>query len=97
MEPIDVQHDEGRQRFEAGAAHVVYRLEGKRLIIEHTEVPPTLRNRGIAAALIRAALTEADRRSWKVVPQCSYAAAYIERHPEFHSLLTHAKQNHSKT
>lgn len=90
MDSRQIQHDESRQRFEAGPAHLSYRRENGRMIIEHTYVPPPLRGRGIAGALAQAALDEARRRDWKVVPQCSYLAAYIARHGEFADLVEQA-------
>lgn len=96
MESIDINHNENEQRFEKGAAFVVYHLKGQHMIIEHTEVPVTMRNQRIAGALIRAALREAARQNWTVEPQCSYAANFIERHREFHPLLKHAPKNPSR-
>ncbi|MFQ6712235.1 N-acetyltransferase, partial [Bordetella pertussis] len=32
------------------------------------------------------ALDTARQRGWKVVPQCSYAAVYLKRHPEYQDL-----------
>ena len=87
MEEQNINHDPQRRRFEAGPAHLSYRCEGERIVIDHTYVPPPLRGRGLAAALTRAALVEARRRGWKVVPKCSYAAAFIERHQEFADLI----------
>ncbi|HTL66528.1 MAG TPA: GNAT family N-acetyltransferase [Lacunisphaera sp.] len=57
------------------------------MILTHTLVPPELRGRGVAEALVRAALAEARARGWRVVPQCSYVAKFIERHAEFQDLL----------
>ena len=64
-----------------------YRLFGKVLMLVHTGVPSALRGRGIAAALVRAALDHARAKGLKVRPDCSYAATYIERHPETQDLL----------
>ena len=57
------------------------------MIITHTEVPSVLAGQGIAAALTQAALDTARARHWRVSPECSYAAAYIQRHPQYQDLL----------
>jgi uncharacterized protein len=53
----------------------------------HTEVPPALTGRGIAAQLVRAALEYARVSGLKVQPACSYVRTYMRRHPDTHSLL----------
>jgi N-acetylglutamate synthase-like GNAT family acetyltransferase len=50
--------------------------------IVHTGVPPAIAGRGIAADLMRAALAAAAEAKWQVNPVCSYAAAYLRRHPD---------------
>jgi uncharacterized protein len=47
----------------------------------HTEVPPPLQGRGLAAALVREALAWAAAQGLLVRPLCSYVAAYLRRHP----------------
>jgi len=87
----DIIHHEPQCRFE----HIVdghvceldYQLDGQRMSILHTVVPPEAGGRGIAALLTRAALDMARSRGWRVQPVCSYAATYIERHPEYADLL----------
>ena len=64
-----------------------YTLRDGVMVITHTEVPPAIGGRGVAAALTRTALATARREGWKVLPACSYAAAFIRRHPEFSDLL----------
>jgi predicted GNAT family acetyltransferase len=64
-----------------------YRVTEGVMTFTHTEVPPQFRNRGIASQLVRGALEVARTRRLKVVPRCSFVAAYIARHPEFHDLL----------
>ncbi|HEY8710638.1 MAG TPA: GNAT family N-acetyltransferase [Burkholderiaceae bacterium] len=66
---------------------VDYELDGGVMTITHTEVPPALEGRGIAAALIRAALAHARESDLKVRPLCSYARVYMQRHPETATLL----------
>ena len=48
-----------------------------------TFVPPELRGKNVAAVLTRFALEDARAQGRTVVPQCSYAAAYLERNPEY--------------
>nr|WP_272873718.1 GNAT family N-acetyltransferase [Candidatus Accumulibacter phosphatis] len=89
---LAVTHNLARQRFEAQAgesasAFLSYRVEGERVILEHTFVPDALRGQGIAADLVRVALDEARQRHWKIVPRCSYVASFIECHPECADLV----------
>jgi predicted GNAT family acetyltransferase len=50
--------------------------------ILHTEVDPALEGRGVAGALVRAALDYARTHGLKVEAECSYTRSYMERHPE---------------
>ncbi len=89
MSPV-VTHERDAQRFTArveGAVSVLeYGLVDGVMTIEHTGVPPAWRGHGIAAALVQNALATARGAGWKVVPACSYAAAWMRRHPEFDDL-----------
>lgn len=64
-----------------------YRLAGSTMTLFHTEVPPSLAGRGIAAALVAAALAHARQQGRRVRPTCSYVASYMQRHPETLDLL----------
>jgi predicted GNAT family acetyltransferase len=50
--------------------------------ITHTRVPPAIGGRGVAAELMRAALSAAGDAGWSVHPVCSYAVAYMAKHPQ---------------
>lgn len=88
---IDVHDNPDAGQFEATIdgmlALAAYRLEGDRISFTHTEVPAALGGRGIGSALIGAALAAARERGLKVVPQCTFVAAYMERRPETQDLL----------
>jgi predicted GNAT family acetyltransferase len=88
---LEIRHDAALGRFVVtlgGRASVAdYQRAGDTLQLVHTEVPRELRGRGIAAALVAAALTYAGDHGLTVVPLCSYARAYIRRHPETRRLL----------
>jgi predicted GNAT family acetyltransferase len=89
--PAEVRHDAPRNRFsvelEGHESVIEYRPVDGGIAITHTFVPPKLRGRGIAELLARAALDYARSRNFRVVPQCSYVARFIERHREFQDLV----------
>ncbi|MBI3384154.1 MAG: N-acetyltransferase [Aquabacterium sp.] len=64
-----------------------YLLDGHIVRMTHTGVPAQLEGRGIAAALVKAALTWARAQGHQVEPICSYVRIYIKRHPEWQDLL----------
>jgi uncharacterized protein len=86
-----VVHDAARNRFEvrigAELCHLDYRLADGTLTILHTEVPPSLGGRGIAGGLVAAAIEYARANHLRVRPSCSYARAWMERHPQSQDLL----------
>ena len=88
---IEVHDNPAEGRFETSVdgttAFAEYRLDGDRIAFTHTIVPPALEGRGVGSALVRAALDAARERGLKVVPRCSFVAAYMRRHPETLDLL----------
>ncbi len=68
-----------------------YRLDitpqGRVMRMTHTGVPPALEGRGIAAALVAAALAHARANGFEVDPQCSYVRRYMQRHADTQALL----------
>lgn len=81
-----IRHDRRRGVFEVEVeghgAQLAYRLEDGVMAILSTRVPPPVGGRGIAGRLVDAALQHARVEGLKVDPRCSYASAYIDRHPE---------------
>ena len=94
----EIHHEAGAARFVVrtpeGLALCSYRREpgvaGEVLVLHHTEVPVALEGRGLAAALVAAALAWARQEGLRVRPVCSYVAAYMRRHPETLDLLADA-------
>ncbi|WP_233841926.1 GNAT family N-acetyltransferase [Dyella sp. 2HG41-7] len=87
---LDIRHNTSSHRFETTVDGFVceldYSLQGKVMSITHTGVPEEVGGRGIAGELVRTAMETARSHGWKVVPACSYAQAWMERHPEFADL-----------
>ncbi len=63
-------------------AELVYRLNGQRLVLVHTEVPDALEGHGLGGRLVRAALDRAEAEDLTLVPQCPFARSWLERHPD---------------
>jgi predicted GNAT family acetyltransferase len=78
-------------RFETTEDNVLsvldYELADNVMTITHTGVPDAVGGRGIAADLTRFALDTARANGWAVRPQCTYAQAYIRRHPDYADLV----------
>ncbi len=87
----EVRHNADEQRFEARVqgwlCRCDYRMHDGVMHLVHTEVPPLLEGRGIAAQLVKAALDHAQAQGLKIKPRCSYVSVYLRRHPERLSLL----------
>ncbi|MEJ0006736.1 MAG: GNAT family N-acetyltransferase [Steroidobacteraceae bacterium] len=88
---IVVTHNQAASRFEAQVsgqlALAEYCLAPGTVTFTHTRVPEQLSGRGIATQLIKAGLAMARERGLQVIPQCTFVAAYIEKHPEVQDLL----------
>lgn len=86
-----IEHDRANRRFVARVdgveAHLEYDLDGATMTITHTIVPEAIGGRGIASHLVGAAFAAAREQGWKVRPQCSYAAAWAQKHPDAADLL----------
>ena len=55
--------------------------------INHTFVDDSLRGQGIAGQLVEAAAVKAEKENKKIIPTCSYAIHWFEKHQEYASLL----------
>jgi uncharacterized membrane protein YoaK (UPF0700 family)/predicted GNAT family acetyltransferase len=79
-----VTDNQAESRFELLAdghlAELDYRLNGKRLVLIHTETPVELEGRGIGGRLVAAAVDRAQREGLTVVPLCPFARGWLERH-----------------
>jgi predicted GNAT family acetyltransferase len=90
MEEIQITHNPGEKRFETyidgKLSKLDYIQDGKNFVITHVGVDPALRGQGVAGKIVEAGLEYARENSFRVIPMCSYAAAYIRKHPEYAEL-----------
>lgn len=87
---MTVRHNPAHSRYELDTEHgiavAVYSVQGDQAIFTHTEVPSAEEGKGIATRLVRAALDDTRQRGLKIVPACSFVAAFMRRHPEYASV-----------
>lgn len=63
-------------------AELVYRINGDRIVLIHTEVPEELSGQGVGGQLVAAAARRAARDGLTLVPLCPYARHWLETHPD---------------
>jgi uncharacterized protein len=95
LDELHVSHDLTAQRFDLSldgqTALLSYSRATGVISLDHTYVPPPIEGRGVAAKLTRAALDFARAEKLRVVPACSYVAAYLRKHPEDQDLVAPTK------
>jgi predicted GNAT family acetyltransferase len=89
-------HNETGHQFEFGidgqTAFVEYFTEGKKIYLTHTEVPEAIQGQGIGTELVKQTLRYIKKHHWILVPQCAFVSAYVDNHPEWHSILSEGYQ-----
>jgi predicted GNAT family acetyltransferase len=82
----ELRDDVARRRLEMDVQSQVvfadYRRDGRRLFIDHVEAPAGLRGSGAAGRFMEVLTDHARREGLTLTPICSYAAHWLQRHPE---------------
>ena len=89
---LTILDDEAAKRYEARedgdlAGFIDYVVRRDRIALIHTETLAPHQGRGIGERLVRYALEDARRRHLRVVAECPYVRAFVERHPETHDIV----------
>ena len=86
-----VHNNAAQQRFELTVdghlAAAYYRLADGVITFVHTEVPEALAGRGVGSKLVKGALEQVRTEGLKVVAQCPFVKAYIDKHADYADLL----------
>ena len=92
LDDVVVTHNEEAHRFEATVdglrALITYRRFPDRLVLPHTEVPPTLEGKGLGTKLAGTALDFARANHLRVVPLCPFVSSFIRKHREYQDLVS---------
>ena len=87
----DIVNNRERHRYELAVdghiAATYYAIADGVITFIHTEVPPELGGKGIASKLIRGALDQVRAEDLKVIAQCPFVKAFIDKHADYQDLL----------
>jgi uncharacterized protein len=87
----DVVNNPAEHRYElAVEGHIAatyYKIDGGVITFIHTEVPSELGGKGIGSKLIRGALDQVRADGLKVIAQCPFVKAFIEKNSDYQDLL----------
>ena len=90
LEKLEVTHNQANRMFEVWIdgrlSKLDYIQDEKNFVITHVGVYPEHRGQGVAGKIVEAGLQYAKENSLRVIPMCSYAAAYIRRNPQYAEL-----------
>lgn len=68
--------------------YITYKVRSENTIeIDHTVVHDEYAGQGLASKLVRSVVDEARKEGWKIIPTCSYAEAWFQKHEEEKDLL----------
>ena len=85
-----VSNNPAQQRYELEVdghiAATYYKTADGVITFVHTEVPPELGGKGIGSRLIKGALEQVRSDGLKVIAECPFVNAYIEKHSEYSDL-----------
>lgn len=88
---LSIRDEPERERLVADVdgdeAELIYGVRVDAFVIIHVGTPRHLEGRGIGGSLVRAGVGYARERDLAVVPQCPFAAAWLERNPDVASTV----------
>ena len=87
----EVVNNKPHHRFEltieGHLAATYYKIDNGVITFIHTEVPPELGGKGVGSKLVKGALDQVRSEGMKVVAECPFVKAYIDKHGEYADLL----------
>jgi predicted GNAT family acetyltransferase len=87
----EVINDPSQHRYQltvdGHVAATYYEIAGGVITFVHTEVPPELGGQGIGSKLIKGALDQVRADGLRVVAQCPFVKAFIDKNAAYRDLL----------
>jgi quinol monooxygenase YgiN/predicted GNAT family acetyltransferase len=90
--PVQVRENTESQTYDALigddiAGTLLYEHEGPRLVLTHTAVQPRYQHKGVATALVAAALDDIRSKGIKITILCPQVKSFIQDHPDYADLV----------
>jgi uncharacterized protein len=87
LEDLQIVHNPTENRFEVFIDGLLSKLDyivnDDTIVMTHVGVHPEHRGSGLAGKITQVALEYAKEKHLRVMPMCSYVAAYIRRNPHY--------------
>ena len=87
----EIVNNRAHHRFELTVegylAATYYKIADGVITFIHTDVPAELGGKGVGLRLVKGALDQVRADGLKVIAQCPFVKAYIDKHPEYADLL----------
>lgn len=69
-------------------AEMTYFMSGNNsIVVDHTHVSEELNGQGIGKLLLKELVDWARNENLKIIPQCPYAKAQMEKNEEYHDMI----------
>jgi predicted GNAT family acetyltransferase len=97
-QPLRIEDDPQKRRYQVWlgdefAAYSEYENEPGRIVFTHTVVRPKFEGRGIGSRLAKFAVDDARTRGLRITPICPFIRSWLERHPEYDSIVDYPAVN----
>ena len=69
------------------AGFTVYHVRVGRYFFVHTQIETSFTGQGLGSVLARYALDDVRAKGGTIIPICPFIAGYVDRHPEYQSLI----------
>ena len=76
------------------AGFTVYHIRGGRQFFVHTEIKRRFGGHGVGSVIARYALDDVKAKGGMIIPICPFIRAFVDKHPEYESLVDHELWNH---
>jgi predicted GNAT family acetyltransferase len=87
----DIVNNKTEHRYELAVdghlAATCYEIADGVITFVHTKVPPELAGKGVGSRLIKGALDQVRAEGLKVIAQCPFVKAFIDKNAAYHDLL----------
>ncbi|TDB88929.1 GNAT family N-acetyltransferase [Actinomadura sp. 7K534] len=88
----EISDNAGQSRYEIRldgelAGFVTYRKRDGGISLDHTEVDPAFKGKGVGGSLARGVLDDIREKNLSVIPLCPFIKGWIDKHPDYQDLV----------